>query len=143
MVQVFCNAIIFAIGQFPEVPDSFGLSTKRNGTLEIDPYTFLTSKEGVFACGDVVYGMRSVSEACAQGRKAAHAISRYLGIKTSIKELRTNPDFTFKRIPGFGDLSGKKIKEDVCEEEVKKEAARCLQCDSRLYIPSIKFWCEY
>lgn len=143
LVQVFCDTMIFAIGQFPEVPESFGLITKKNGTLEVDQHTFLTSKEGVFACGDVVYGMRSVSEACAQGRKAAFAIARHLGIETLGEEPKALPKFTFAKIPGFGDLGRVKIKEGTTEEEVREEASRCLQCDNRLYIPNVKFWSEY
>ncbi len=142
-VKVICDTVIFAIGQLPEVPDSFGLKIKNNGTLEIDPHTFLTSKEGVFACGDVVYGMRSVSDACGQGRKAAYAIAKYLGIKIPFRDIETVPKFVFAKIPEFANLPRVDIKEETSEEEVKREASRCLQCDSRLRIPNIKFWAEY
>jgi len=111
--------------------------------LEIDPHTFLTSKEGVFACGDVVYGMRSVSDACGQGRKAAYAIAKYLGIKIPFKDIERVPKFVFAKIPEFANLPRVDIKEETSEEEVKREASRCLQCDSRLRIPNIKFWAEY
>src|SRR4030042_1947560 len=41
------DTVIFAIGQRPEIPDSFGLDTTANHLIEVDSYTFNTNKEGV------------------------------------------------------------------------------------------------
>jgi hypothetical protein len=46
---------------------------------QLDPFTLSTSREGVFAAGDVVAGTSSVIKAIASGRKAAVAVDKYLG----------------------------------------------------------------
>lgn len=51
--------------------------TKWNG-IEVDPETFRTSVDGVFAGGDVVTGPGAAVEAIAAGRNSARAIDEYL-----------------------------------------------------------------
>ena len=76
-----CDQIIPAIGQqpdlsaFSEIPD---LSFTRWGTIETDPVTFATGREGVFAGGDLQTGPWVAIGAIAAGREAAESIVRYL-----------------------------------------------------------------
>jgi len=54
------------------------LKTNRKNYIEADPETLRTSKEGVFAGGDIVTGSATVILAMGAGRRAARAIDAYL-----------------------------------------------------------------
>jgi glutamate synthase (NADPH/NADH) small chain len=54
------------------------LKTTRKNYIEADPETLKTSKEGVFAGGDIVTGGATVILAMGAGRRAAKAIDEYL-----------------------------------------------------------------
>jgi NADPH-dependent glutamate synthase beta subunit-like oxidoreductase/Pyruvate/2-oxoacid:ferredoxin oxidoreductase delta subunit len=155
------NTIIFAIGQLPEIPDQFGLDLDGRGHISVDPYSFDTSRAGVFAAGDAVKGTSSVIEAIASGREGAVAVDKYLGGSGIIDEElapREEPETWLGPGDGFAALSrckqycigaAERIK-SFCtivwpleEEAADAESKRCLQCDLRLEITPIKFWGEY
>ena len=75
------DVVVLAIGQSPNplipktTPD---LKTGNNGVVIVDNETMKTSKEGVFAGGDVATGGATVILAMGQGKKAAKAIDEYL-----------------------------------------------------------------
>ena len=75
------DTVIMAIGNSPNplisqtTPD---LKTGRHGVLVADPETGATSKQGVYAGGDVVTGAATVISAMGAGKIAAAAIDRYL-----------------------------------------------------------------
>ena len=50
----------------------------QDGTVVVDEKTMMTSQRGVFAGGDLVNGGGLVVSACAEGRRAALSIDRYL-----------------------------------------------------------------
>lgn len=85
------DTVIFAIGQQPELELVKGVSgikiTKRH-TLEVDPVTLATGKEGVFAAGDAITGSASVIEAIAGGKRAAVALDCYLRGKKAEEQIR-------------------------------------------------------
>ncbi len=155
------DTVIFAIGQRPEIPEAFGLETGPGSCIAIDPFTFTTSKEGVFAAGDAVNGSTSVIKAIASGRKAAVAMDRYLGGDGAIDENLAPIKEPGKNIgpwEGFAALdrcrdcyvpAAERIKsfcrvvKDMDEKAAECEAKRCLQCDLRLKITPIKFWSSY
>jgi formate dehydrogenase beta subunit len=155
------DTVIFAIGQQPEVPPDFKLETQSNQLITIDEYSYSTNREGVFAAGDAVTGTSSVIKAIASGRKAAAAIDKFLGGNGIIDKKLTaaaEPEsclgyeegFAYikrgerkdvpveERLKGFG-----KVAADMDESEAVHEAERCLQCDLRLKITSVKFWGSY
>ncbi|MFO8035781.1 MAG: NADPH-dependent glutamate synthase [Anaerolineales bacterium] len=78
---VAADTVIVALGTMPRefiaqtTPD---LKTSKWGTFEVDEETMETSKEGVFAGGDVVTGSATVIKAMGAGRTAATAIHEYL-----------------------------------------------------------------
>ncbi|HLE80672.1 MAG TPA: NADPH-dependent glutamate synthase [Dehalococcoidia bacterium] len=54
------------------------LAINHRGLVVVDKETCMTSKEGVFAGGDIITGGSTVIEAMGQGKLAARSIDRYL-----------------------------------------------------------------
>ncbi len=59
-----------------------GLKLNERGAIAVDGYTFMTSREGVFAGGDAVSGSATVISAMGQAKEAAKAIDEYIKSKT-------------------------------------------------------------
>jgi len=79
--RIPADIVIMAIGQSPSplIPRTTAdLATKRDGVVIVDEATGKTSKQGVFAGGDVATGGATVILAMGQGRTAAAAIDEYL-----------------------------------------------------------------
>jgi len=75
------DAAVVAIGNSPNplVPSTTpGLETKKNGTLIADPETGKTTRDRVWAGGDIVTGAATVILAMGAGRKAARSIHEFL-----------------------------------------------------------------
>jgi glutamate synthase (NADPH/NADH) small chain len=75
------DCVIHAIGNSPNplVPTSTpGLAVSQKGTIVVDPETGRTSKERVWAGGDVASGAATVINAMGAGRRAARSIHAYL-----------------------------------------------------------------
>ncbi|RKY60466.1 MAG: glutamate synthase (NADPH), homotetrameric [Candidatus Latescibacterota bacterium] len=75
------DQVIVAIGTHanPLVPSTTrDLKLNERGYIVVDPETGATSREGVFAGGDIVTGAATVIEAMGAGKRAARAIDAYL-----------------------------------------------------------------
>ncbi|MBM4288259.1 MAG: FAD-binding protein [Deltaproteobacteria bacterium] len=75
------DVVIMAIGQKAElsfITDADKVKLSPRGLIEADPQTLQTSREEVFAGGDVVSGPYIAIAAVAGGREAAISIDRYL-----------------------------------------------------------------
>ncbi|MCJ7426245.1 MAG: NADH-quinone oxidoreductase subunit NuoF [Dehalococcoidales bacterium] len=138
------DTIIAAIGQRPEIPSRFSLSLGRGSTIEVDPDSLVTTKEGVFAGGDVVKGPASVIEAIAHGRLAAISIDKYLGGGGDIDETLAPPEEAMAPLEETEEEMRVEIPAPPAKERIKnfenvelglsqkmaiKEAERCLRCD--------------
>ncbi len=78
------NLVVIALGTKPNplIPQTTdGLEIDAHGCVVADPETGATSREGVFAGGDIVTGAATVILAMGAGRKAATAIHEYLQSK--------------------------------------------------------------
>jgi NADPH-dependent glutamate synthase beta subunit-like oxidoreductase len=152
------DSVIAAIGQMPEVPVGFQVATGRGNLIQVSGSDSTTSVEGVFAGGDAVTGPASVIQAIAAGRKGAIGIDRYLGGSGIIdEELAPVEEVNFwrgrdetlpyqqprcgvshvaveQRLSNFSE-----IEHGYDDEAAFKESLRCLQCDLRLKISSVKF----
>lgn len=145
------DTLIVATGQTPEIPSGFNLSTGEGDLIQVDPGTFSTDREGVFAGGDAVTGPASVIEAIAAGRKAASRIDQYLGGLGIIDEFLAPPEQVPEVSPAPEALAREKkeparpaphlldvkdalkgFKKDESgleENEALIETTRCLKCD--------------
>ncbi|MPL63434.1 Glutamate synthase [NADPH] small chain [bioreactor metagenome] len=78
------DTVIIAIGQGPNPlvqSTTKGLETNKRGNIVANPETGATSREGVFAGGDIVTGAATVILAMGAGKKSATAIDDYLKAK--------------------------------------------------------------
>jgi heterodisulfide reductase subunit A-like polyferredoxin len=141
------DAIIPAIGQVvdPTFWDVFpDLARTPWSTIEVNPVTYATSMESVFAGGDASSGPATVVEAVAAGREAAVSIDRYLkGEDMAVerpKEWPQNPEYPplpemkpearakNPEIPVTDRKGFAEVELAFPEEEAQREANRCLNC---------------
>ena len=83
------DLVVIALGTNPNplVPQTtYGLDIDGHGCILADPQTGATSREGVYAGGDIVTGAATVILAMGAGRKAATAIHEYLQQRATEKE---------------------------------------------------------
>ena len=137
--------IIAAIGQTPGIPAQLGIPVTKASTLEVDPDTLATTKEGVFAGGDAVTGPASVIEAIAAGRQVAISIDKYLGGGGIIEEILAPPEVApalveikeeekprvpIPSLPIDERLRGfREVEFGYTQATAIEEAQRCLRCD--------------
>jgi NADPH-dependent glutamate synthase beta subunit-like oxidoreductase len=75
------DTVFAAIGQVTDtslVDEKHGFSFGRKFNFEVNPKTFETNVEGVFASGDAATGANIAVRACAGGKTAAESIHKYL-----------------------------------------------------------------
>lgn len=153
--SVEAETVIVAVGQEPEIPPGFSLSLKGR-TIQIDPDSMATSKDGIFAGADCVTGSGSVIEAIAAGKRAAIAIDRYLGGRGVIEEKLAPSEDTItpvetdyppptairnqisllsvtERFNGFP-----LVELPLSPEIAAQEANRCLKCDLPIVVEEAK-----
>ena len=158
--EIPADTIIFAVGQRTALPEC-GIERGRANSIAVKNGTLATSAAGVFACGDAVYGTKTVIQAVASGRDAASEIDRYLGGDGDISETllpMEETDPAIGKIEGFGYLKRKpeqfiavedrkqdfrQISGGICDADHCGEAERCLQCDLRFTISGPHLWSDY
>lgn len=75
-----CDSILIAISQVPKntiVINNKGLDVKKGGLLLTDE-AGLTTREGVYACGDVTNGAKTVIQAVVDAKKVCDSMDNYL-----------------------------------------------------------------
>ena len=147
------DTLIVAIGEKPagEILAKTGLELNKNGSIKTDIKTFQTSREGVFAGGDVATGPATVVDAIATGKRAAEAIDLWLrgetpSLQTELKIPRTYIEpatvdeewrDSARRVKSQSIAIGSRVKNiaeverTISKEEAVAEARRCLRCDLR------------
>jgi heterodisulfide reductase subunit A-like polyferredoxin len=147
--EIEIDQLIPAIGQRPDLSaleDMKGLTFSRWGTVEADPITYATKREGVFAGGDLQTGPWVAIGAIAAGREAAESIVRYLDGRDMAegREPITLENPAYRPIPEdeakkdraempelpVKDRKGnfKEVELGYDEDRGKEEAHRCLNC---------------
>lgn len=141
-----CSSLIIAIGQFADpsfLKKSDGIKVEH-GLIKVDEITLMTGREGIFAGGDCVSGPKSATEAMGMGKEAATSIDRYI-LGMDLKEGRKKEE-EGAPLPSEADLTKKRrvsvkkreaserikdfaeVEQTLLEEELLKEAGRCLNC---------------
>ena len=143
------DQVIPAIGQTPDLSafeDEENINITKYGTIEVDPVSYYTGKEGVFAGGDFQTGPWVAIGAIAAGKEAAESIARYID-NTDLREGREpveSPEPEYRPIPenaahqARGKVKELPVDKRACNfEEVElgydedtgiSEAKRCLNC---------------
>ena len=146
--RIEADTVIPAISQSPDL--SFlngldGLKTSRWGGIEADPVTLETNIKGIFSGGDVVTGPQTYIDAMAAGRKAAISIDRYLKgedlrvdredegpqkeyIQIDVDGVEYRARAPMMALPPERRRSFDETNLGLREEDVIREAERCLQC---------------
>ncbi|MBN2534857.1 MAG: FAD-dependent oxidoreductase [Spirochaetales bacterium] len=149
--RVPLDMLIVAIGERPQSTclTSMGINIDKNGRVCVDMDTLCTSRDGVFAAGDLVTGPNTVVDAIAAGKRGAKIIDRYLQNKGLKEPDRiTLPDFyiepalvsdeefekAVRIIPAVLPVEKRKknfmeVEMPLTPEQAKQEARRCLRCD--------------
>lgn len=155
------DTVIFATGQRTDITPEAGLELGRANSIAIQPGSHRTSVEGIYACGDAVYGTRTVIQAIAAGREVAAEMDKALDGDGDISEVLAPvevPEARIGKVEGFGDLKRAEeqfrcaearadnfapISAGLCDGAACGEAARCLQCDLRFQITGHRLWSDY
>ena len=144
--KVIVNAanILMAVGQRVDLSfldDKYQLELNRRGLIDVDEDSRMTSREGVFAAGDVATGPATVIGAISNGRKTAAGVNQYLDVMPAI-ETGDDSAFVTSDIEGIQNKTALKLREldadkrrldledsqSPDKEEVLSEAKRCLNC---------------
>ena len=149
-LTVPCENVLMAIGQsaqWGELLKGSRVVLRRNGTAEADPVTLQTAEPDIFVGGDIFHGARFAIDAIADGREGMVSLNRFVHPGQSLtigRDLRKFPELNKddirvesydnapRQAPGLkpGDPRGtfSDLRLPLTEEQVKKEAARCLKC---------------
>ena len=161
-VIVECDNVLVSIGQSIQWDNLLSgretLLTPR-GTLKVAEITYQTEEEDIFAGGDAVTGPKFAIDAIASGKSGAISIHRFLrGRGLSMRREREYKPFnkeqadysSFDTMPRQRPISVnhneakqtfKDLRVDLTEEQIKKEAGRCLGCGITIVDPWMCIGC--
>lgn len=155
-----CTTVLFCIGQKPEwnkLLEGTKVELSNRGLVIADPVTLQTSDPDIFAGGDIVSGQKFVVDALAMGREGAVSLHRYVNEGQSLTIHRNTRHFATlnkddivlekekvegkpKRQVRMIDPSKRLSMNDevliFTEEQIKKEASRCLECGRSVVDPN-------
>ena len=149
-ITIKCENVLQSIGQsiiWKDLLKGTAVRFNRNGTAIADPVTFQTDEADIFVGGDVYTGPKFAIDAIAQGKLAVDSINRYVHPGQSMtiaRDLRQfielnkddivvdSYDTSRRQVPGSRALDPRGTFADTrlafTEEQVRKEAGRCLSC---------------
>jgi NADPH-dependent glutamate synthase beta subunit-like oxidoreductase/Fe-S-cluster-containing hydrogenase component 2 len=143
------DSVIGAVGQKVDLGNIAveGMTFNPNGTVIADSITYQTSQPDVFAGGDFVTGPKFAIDAIAAGREGAESLHRFVHPGQQLKLgrnlhqfIQLNKDEAVipigfdnapRQVPGHDVAKAKSFSNDrltFTEEQVRKEASRCLGC---------------
>ncbi len=143
--QLAADAVVLAVGQHSDLSLLRGLpeiQIQRDGTMAVDA-AMMTAQAGIFAGGDCIGGLRTMTAATGHGKRAARAINAYLQGQV-YQQPAPHPlvSFDMLHLPDYMDaaphsetarpVSQRQDFEEVIaglsEKEARREAQRCLSC---------------
>ena len=147
--QFPADMVILAIGQRSELAAFENDVETSHGRIQVNSVTMETSREGIFAAGDVVSGPASVTAAVAAGRRVADSVHRYLSGAELNRPQPSRPvvDNMLKRLdaarieplkknerPVNGICGFEEYRQGLSLDVALAEARRCLTCGGRARI---------
>lgn len=162
---VECDYVLLSVGQtfnYGGLLEGEGVELAPRGTIGVNTITLQTSKEDIFAGGDVASGPRFAIDAIAAGKEAAVSIHRFVQNGQSLVFGRDTHSYkvfdkkNLSEIEGYDStprqkvthVDGKKAKTTfkdlrgtLTEEQIKKETARCLGCGATKVDPYLCVGC--
>lgn len=159
--MIEADTVIFATGQRTYLSEDSGITRGRANSIATNEGSLATNIDGIFACGDCIYGTQTVIKAVASGREAASEIDKFLGGDGDISEVLVETEAPSQYIgkeEGFADKARAAeqflpvaerdhdmtpISAGICDKEICGEASRCLQCDLRFGISKHRLWSDY
>ncbi|MBN1640339.1 MAG: putative selenate reductase subunit YgfK [Anaerolineae bacterium] len=148
--RIEADAIVVAIGQAPgnAFLEGSSVRTHADGRVIVDAGSGRAAERRIYAGGDAVRGPATIVEACADGRRAAEAMCREMGIPfnapapdppeqddralTTITQARARRETRARpeTLPVAQRGMSKVVELTLGEEAARREASRCLQCAS-------------
>ena len=149
-ITVPCRHVLMSIGQsarWGNLLEGTKVELRGNGTAIADPVTYQTGEPDIFVGGDIYHGARFAIDAIAEGKEGMVSINRFVHPGQSLtigRDLREfieldrddikiySYDTAERQMPGFKSGKAGETFEDLrlplTEEQIKKEASRCLKC---------------
>jgi len=143
------DMVVSAVGQEPDLSCLAGedqVKLTRYMTVDADPATCQTSKEGIFSAGDCVSGPAILIDAVAAGNRAAQSIDQYIregrvsqvfrvtsGVALAAQRekevvVRQAPQ-VMEHLPVEARVNGfQEVEQGFSPEAALEEAKRCLRC---------------
>ena len=161
-IEAKAGDILLAIGQsfdYGKLLEGTQVELTRGNTILADPFTLQTTDPDIFAGGDVHRGARFAIEAIAEGKAAAISLHRYVQPGQLLDAGRNHRDFFAldienmeldgfdkapRQIPQSRPIDIKSFEDNrgiFTEEQIKKEAARCLSCGKAIVDPNLCVGC--
>jgi CO/xanthine dehydrogenase FAD-binding subunit len=145
--------ILMAVGQRVELSfldDKYQLQLSRSGLVGINEDSHMTSREGVFASGDVTTGSATVIGAIANGRISAGGVNQYLEVLPGAGFDAATAGFTTSDTEGIKNKTALKLRELDADkrnldledsqtpeaDEALGESRRCMNCGCYTVNPS-------
>mgnify|MGYP001249813879 FL=1 len=158
LLTVPCDQVLLSIGQsikWGALLEGTRVEFNPNGTLKADPVTYQTGEPDIFTGGDNYTGPRFAIDAIAAGKEGCVSIHRFVHEGQSLTLGRNRRQFieldkdnikveTFdnakRQVPGHkaGDAKHtfRDLRSTFTEEQVQKEANRCLGCGATVVDPN-------
>ena len=155
--QAECTTVLYCIGQkvdWRELLTGTAVEFNPNGTVKADPVTYQTAEKDIFVGGDAYTGQKFAIDAIAAGEEGAISLHRFVQRATLTvgrnrrqfieldKEnalIPVNYDTTPRQRIGYNEALRRTFSDErvaFTEEQIKKEAARCLSCGASIVDPN-------
>lgn len=151
LTTIACDNVLVAIGQsviWGKLLQDSKVEINRNGTVQADKLTYQTAEPDIFAGGDVYTGPKFAIDGIAAGKEGAISLHRFVHPGQTLTMGRDRREFleldrehvivpegefdnTQRQLPGYNTAKEKSFGDarvTFTEEQVKKEASRCLKC---------------
>jgi NADPH-dependent glutamate synthase beta subunit-like oxidoreductase len=156
------KSILLAIGQafdYGKLFEGTNVQLSPRHTVLADPFTLQTTEPDIFVGGDCFHGARFAIDAIANGKAAAVSLHRYVNPGQLLDAGRDRREYQAinldnieldgfdkapRQIPAVGPVDTKSYHDNrgiLTEEQIRKEAARCLSCGKAVVDPNLCVGC--